>query len=90
MTLDEFKLEMRLCRGKLKDMDKDLSLIYNLGIKELRDFALTKKLMGVSNIAELSLLDQNQQRLFCSWIASKHWKAEKNEIELKFLELKGK
>jgi hypothetical protein len=84
MTLDEFKLQVRLNRGKLTKHDEDLETIFMFGIDELIQFTLEKKLMGVKNIASVALLPTSEQVGFCSFMAEKEWKANKNELELWF------
>ena len=82
MTLAEFKAQVRENRGKLTHNDGDLDIIYSKGILELLRFTLTKKLMGIKNISWVAAQPTTYQLKFCNWMASKNWKATKNELEL--------
>jgi len=89
MTLDEFKTELRLRRGKLTKFDEDIETIYTEGTAELAYFALNKKLMGIHNIAWVAVQSKAYQKRFTDWMADKHWKAEKNELDLWFTDNPG-
>lgn len=82
MTFEEFKSSMRANRGKLTKHDEDLATIYIGGTQALIDFALTKKLMGVKNIAWVADQPKAYQDRFTNWMAEKNWKATKQEVEL--------
>lgn len=84
MKLKKFKKEVRRRRGKLTKHDKDLEVIHTYGIDALRMFTLEKKLMGIHNIAFIAMQDDEYQENFCSWMATKKWKADKNELDLWF------
>ena len=90
MTLDDFKNELRLARGKLTRHDEDMDVIYRHGTAELRDFTLTKKLMGIRNIAWIATQPIEYQARFTGWMANKNWKAEKNELDLWFANNPGR
>lgn len=82
MTYDEFQATMRANRGKLTRHDDDLRDIYLGGTEELKEFALTKKLMGVKNIAWIATRSIAYQNRFTTWMADKEWKATKQEVEM--------
>ncbi len=82
MTLNKFKTEVRLNRGKLTNYDQELEDIYNLGIIELAYFTIEKKLMGIRNIAWVASQPMTYQEKFLKWMAEKGWKATANEIDL--------
>ena len=82
MTLQDFKDEVRATRGKLTKHETDLEVIYHNGIPELLQFTLEKKLMGVRNITWIALRPINVQETFIKWMASKNWKATKDELDL--------
>lgn len=84
MTLEEFKAQTRLARGKLTKHDADLEMIYQHGIPALQEFTLTKKLMGVKNICFVATRPVAYQEKFCNWMMNKNWKAKKNELDLWF------
>ena len=84
MTLEEFKNEMRLNRGKLTKYDTDLEVIYDSGTTDLVNFALNKKLMGVHNISWIAIQSYGYQIKFTTWMADKNWKASKEELDLWF------
>ena len=82
MTSAEFKAQVRENRGKLTHNEGDLNTIYVSGIEALKEFTLSKKLMGIKNIAWVAEKSTTYQTKFCNWMASKNWKATKNELEL--------
>lgn len=82
MTLDEFKTKVRENRGKLSKHDEDLEVIFEKGEPCLHDFTLEKKLMGIQNIRWVAEHSKVYQEQFCRWMATKHWKATKDEIQL--------
>ena len=85
MTLEQFKSETRLTRGRLTGMDEALETIYNDGIELLRLLCYKNKQMGIANIAELTKLSEINQINWYQWLESKGFKAQKNEMELKLL-----
>lgn len=84
MTIQDFKAQTRLNRGKLTKFDAELEMIFKHGIPDLLDFTLNKKLMGIENISFIATRPISYQENFCSWMAEKKWKAEKNELDLWF------
>jgi len=84
MTEPDFKTEVRLARGKLTNHDVDMETIYRHGTAQLRDFTLTKKLMGIKNIAWIATQPPVYQNEFTEWMDEKDWKADKNELDLWF------
>ena len=83
MTLQQFKTETRLSRGKLTNHDQDLEDIYTLGVPGLVYFTMDRKLMGIANIAHIAQRPKEYQVKFLTWMADKGWKATKNELELR-------
>ncbi len=84
MTYSEFATELRMRRGRLSKHDADIATIYTKGTKELIEFTLEKKLMGIANIAKIATQSPEYQRKFTTWMAGKGWKAHKNELDLWF------
>ena len=84
MKYDEFAREVRLTRGRLTKYDNDIRDIFLGGTKELKEFTLKKKLMGVRNIAWISTQTVKYQDKFTKWMAEKNWKAPKHELDLWF------
>ena len=82
MTLEQFKIETRLTRGRLSKLDSELDKIYTDGIPELRDLCISSKQMGIRNISELTHLTHEEQYEWYDWLAAKGFKASRNEIEL--------
>lgn len=89
MTLNQFKINMRVNRGKLTKHDQDMTIIFTDGTPELMLFALDKKLMGVHNIAWIATQPIGYQNRFTNWMAEKNWKADKNELDLWFSQNEG-
>jgi len=84
MTEHDFTTQVRLNRGKLTKHSEDIVMIFRYGIPQLHEFTLTKKLMGIKNISFIATKPRRYQQKFCSWMADKHWKATKNELDLWF------
>lgn len=82
--LQDFKNKVRNRRGALTSFDSHMAVIFKYGTKELKQFTLDKKLMGIENISWIALKPIDYQNKFTSWMLTKHWKAEKNELELWF------
>ena len=82
MTKEQFKEEVRQTRGRLRDMDNCMDMIFNDGIPELRDLCINSKQMGIRNISELTHLTHEEQYEWYDWLAAKGFKASRNEIEL--------
>ena len=82
MTLEQFKIEVRQTRGRLRDMDNCMDMIFDNGILELRDLCINSKQMGIRNISELTHLTYEEQYEWYDWLAAKGFKANRNEIEL--------
>lgn len=82
MTLEQFKTEVRQTRGRLRDMDNCMDMIFNDGIPELRDLCINSKQMGIRNISELTHLTHEEQYEWYDWLAAKGFKANRNEVEI--------
>ena len=82
MTLEQFKTEVRQTRGRLRDMDNCMDMIFNDGIPELRDLCISSKQMGIRNISELTHLTHEEQYEWYDWLAAKGFKANRNEVEI--------
>ena len=82
MTKEQFKTEVRQTRGRLRDMDNCMDMIFDNGILELRDLCINSKQMGIRNISELTHLTHEEQYEWYDWLAAKGFKANRNEIEL--------
>ena len=82
MTKEQFKIEVRQTRGRLRDMDNCMDMIFDNGIPELRDLCINSKQMGIRNISELTHLTHEEQYEWYDWLAAKGFKANRNEVEL--------
>ena len=82
MTKEQFKTEVRQTRGRLRDMDNCMDMIFDNGILELRDLCINSKQMGIRNISELTHLTHEEQYEWYDWLAAKGFKANRNEVEL--------
>ena len=82
MTKEQFKAEVRQARGRLRDMDNCMDMIFDNGIPELRDLCINSKQMGIRNISELTHLTHEEQYEWYDWLAAKGFKANRNEVEL--------
>ena len=82
MTKEQFKTEVRQTRGRLRDMDNCMDMIFDNGIPELRYLCTDSKQMGIRNISELTHLTHEEQYEWYDWLAAKGFKANRNEVEL--------
>ena len=86
MTLENYKESIRKYRGHLKSVDVELDSLWNNGTKDLLEYSLSNKGMGVRKMCEMSLhLSDEQQDAFVTWMKVK--KRCKNEVDVKLLGL---
>ena len=74
MTLELFAQTLRLNRGRLTKHNEDIRDIYLSGTPALREFALTKKLMGIKNIRWIAIQTTEYQTKFTDWMSNRDWK----------------
>ena len=89
MTKSEFVKAVQDCRGGLKSQ-KYVDLmgdIYDNGIPSLRALCYRQKQMGIENFADVANLSEKSQLGWYHWLEPKGFKAPKNELELKYIEL---
>ena len=85
MKLDTYKEKIRTLRDVLKSCDEDLYTIYHQGCKELVEWSLDTKTIGVGKIATIASMDYKEQHKFLVWVLEK--KRTAKEIDIKLLSL---
>ena len=85
MKLYTYKEKIRTLRGVLKSCDEDLYTIYHQGCRQLVDWSLETKTIGIRKIATIASMDYKEQRVFITWIQEK--KRTVKEIDVKLFSL---
>ena len=86
MTLENYKESIRKYRGHLKSVDVELDSLWNNGTKDLIEYSLSSKRVGVRKMCYMAEgLSNEQQDAFVTWMKVK--KRCKNEVDVKLLGL---
>lgn len=86
MNFAQFRKELRLNRGKLASMHKEMGIIFLYGSNAFKEYALKEKHIGVAKMADIAeSLDYKAQDELIKWIRCN--RADVKAIELKFVEL---
>ena len=87
-NLQLFKQQLRLNRGRLAKMDKEMSDIFICGSELFKEYALIHKHVGVTKMADIvKTLDYEKQDEFVVWVRGNV--VDVKAIDLKLLEMGG-
>ena len=86
MTLLEYKTKIRHYRGALKSMDDNLDELYENATKELLEYSLARKTIGIHKMSIIAIeANSDTQKNLVVWLMSE--KRNKIEIDIKLLEI---